>query len=77
MKRFVTTLGVLWMMLPAAPYICSAASGREDESGFFTWLFIGLCALIVVLQILPAALRMAGLARETKVHEPAPERQEN
>lgn len=75
MKRFAMTLGILWMMLPAAPFICAAGSGRDDTGGYFVWLFLGLCALIVVLQILPTVKRLMGLARETKVHEPAPEKQ--
>lgn len=75
MKRLAMTLGIIWMMLPAAPFICAAGSGREDESGLFTWMFIGICALIVVLQVLPAILRLTGLAKETKVQEAAPERQ--
>lgn len=74
MKRLAITLGIVWMMLPAAPFICAAGTGREDNGGFFTWLFIGLCALIVVLQMMPAAMRLMGLARETKAQEPAPER---
>ena len=76
MKRLAISLGILWIILPAAPFICAAGSGREDDSGFFTWLFIGLCALIIVLQLLPAGMRLLGMARETKVQEPAPEQQE-
>ena len=76
MKRFAITLWIIWMMLPAAPFICAAGNGREDDGGLFTWLFIGLCALIVALQILPAVMRLFGFARQTKIHEPAPQRQE-
>lgn len=75
MKRLAITLGIIWMMLPAS-LICAAGNGREDDGGFFTWLFIGLCALIVVLQVLPALMRMMGLARETKVHEQVAEQRE-
>lgn len=77
MKRLAMTLGIIWMMLPAAPFICAAGNGREDESGLFTWMFIGLCALIVVLQIMPAVMRLLGFARETKVQETVTQRQED
>lgn len=40
-----------------------AASGREDASGLFVWAFLGLCALIVAAQVIPAVLMMIGAAR--------------
>ncbi|GAM10502.1 hypothetical protein OR1_02791 [Geobacter sp. OR-1] len=72
MKRFAMTLGIAWLILPVVPFIAAAGTGREDDGGFFLWFFIGLCALIVVLQLLPAITRLIGLARETKVAEPEP-----
>ena len=76
MKRFLTTLGILWMLLPAAPFICGGAgTGRESDGNLFTWIFLGLCALIIVLQVAPAVMRLMGLARDVKVQEPAAETQ--
>lgn len=41
-----------------------AASGaREDNSGFFVWIFLGFCALIVVVQVIPATLMLFGFAK--------------
>jgi hypothetical protein len=41
-----------------------AASGaREDNSGFLVWGFLGMCALIVVGQLLPTVLLMLGFAK--------------
>lgn len=52
------------------------AAGREDTSGIFVWAFLGLCALIVAAQVVPALLMMVGAARglartlqETKAEE--------
>ena len=40
-----------------------AASGRSDNSGFVVWVFLGLCALIIVAQLVPALLVMLGLVK--------------
>ena len=37
-----------------------AQTGREDNSGVFVWAFLGLCALIVVAQLIPAIMMLAG-----------------
>ncbi|MBE0618261.1 MAG: hypothetical protein IH608_10090 [Proteobacteria bacterium] len=39
------------------------AAGREDTSGIFVWAFLGLCALIVAAQVIPALLMLVGAAR--------------
>jgi hypothetical protein len=58
----------------AAPAL--AATGREDTSGVFVWAFLGLCALIVAAQAIPAILMMVGTARAVakgmKEAEPVP-----
>ena len=47
-----------------APVTAFAASGaHEDSSGFFVWIFLGFCALIVVAQVVPAILLMLGVAK--------------
>ena len=41
-----------------------AATGtREDHSGILVWAFLGLCALIVVAQVVPAVLMMIGMVK--------------
>jgi hypothetical protein len=35
----------------------------EDHSGFLVWAFLGLCALIVVAQLAPAALLVVGMLK--------------
>ncbi|MDH3454366.1 MAG: hypothetical protein OEL80_04390 [Desulfuromonadales bacterium] len=41
-----------------------AASGaREDDSMFLVWMFLGMCALIVVMQLMPAMFLTFGLLK--------------
>ncbi|KAF0218605.1 MAG: hypothetical protein FD174_2698 [Geobacteraceae bacterium] len=41
-----------------------AASGaEEDNSGVFVWIFLGMCALIVIGQLLPVVMLMLGFAK--------------
>jgi hypothetical protein len=42
-------------------------TGREtDNSGLFVWIFLGFCALIVVAQLIPAAMVLFGLVKGGK-----------
>ena len=58
MRALTTLMGIL------APVTAFAASGaREDSSGIFVWVFLGFCALIVVVQVVPALMLMFGMAK--------------
>ena len=52
----------LWLASPPAAAL-AATGGREDHSGFLVWAFLGLCALIVVAQLAPAALLVVGMIK--------------
>lgn len=41
----------------------AAGGAREDNSGLFVWIFLGFCALIVVVQVVPAVLMLFGFAK--------------
>lgn len=61
MKALTTLIGII------APATAVAATGTGEEgSGVFVWIFLGLCALIVVAQIIPAVLLMFGMAKGIK-----------
>lgn len=61
MKALATLMGII------APVTAYAASGASEESsGFFVWIFVGLCALIAVAQTIPAVLLMFGMAKGIK-----------
>lgn len=58
--RIITTIATIAGLVPVAAF---AAGGRVDDSGFFVWIFLGFCALIVVAQVIPAVLLMFGLVK--------------
>ncbi len=79
-KKKYLWLGIFfsWLMgwLPATPL--QAAGERQDSSDLFVWIFLLFCALIVVAQLIPAALVLLGFIRGARKEEsqpvkPAPE----
>jgi hypothetical protein len=44
---------------------------REDNSDLFVWIFLAFCALIIVAQLIPAALMVMGFAKGVKKGTPA------
>ena len=41
----------------------AAEAARQDNSGIFVWAFLGLCALIVTAQVMPALFMLYSAAR--------------
>lgn len=58
MKKILATLAIL---LVSATVALGASGIREDNSGIVVWVFLGLCGLIVMLQLLPAIALVAGM----------------
>lgn len=63
MKKGFWIIGLMWLLLPIVPFIY-AGDGREDGSGYVMWGFLGFCALIILLQLLPGIKRLAGFAAD-------------
>ena len=59
------TLG-LTMLCGNAGTAWAAEAAREDNSDLFVWIFLAFCALIVVAQLIPAAMMMMGFAKGAK-----------
>ena len=57
-----TVLATLISFSAAMPAMASTA-GRVDHSGILVWTFLGFCALIVVAQLVPAALMLLGIVK--------------
>ena len=63
-KRFVMGAGIL---IGNVTPVWAETAGREaDNSGLFVWIFLGFCALIVVAQLIPAAMVLLGLVKGLK-----------
>lgn len=60
MKTLINT--IMAMVATTAPAF-AAAGNRADHSGIFVWIFLGFCALIVVAQLVPALLLLAGMIK--------------
>lgn len=58
-------LGITALLVNGAP-LWAADAAREDNSSVFVWIFLAFCALIVVAQLIPAALMMLGFAKGVK-----------
>ncbi len=50
----------------------AAEAAREDSSDLFVYIFLGFCALIVVAQLIPAAMMVLGIAKGVKKTAPEP-----
>ncbi|MBI5440353.1 MAG: hypothetical protein HY900_03980 [Deltaproteobacteria bacterium] len=62
MKTIRTALTTLALALTAAPAL-AVDGARADHSGVLVWAFLGLCAMIVAAQVVPAALMLVGMVR--------------
>ncbi|MBC7962469.1 MAG: hypothetical protein H7Y05_05960 [Steroidobacteraceae bacterium] len=58
MRALATVIATL---APATAF--AASTLQEDNSGILVWIFMGFCALIVVVQAMPAAILMFGFAK--------------
>lgn len=68
MRALITT--IMGTIAPATAF--AATAPHTDNSGIFSWIFLGFCALIVLMQVMPAVLMMVGMAKGLKeVMKPA------
>ena len=63
MKSTMTILMVLVTQLGLASNLMAATATREDGSMFLVWMFLGMCALIVIIQLMPAMFLLFGLLK--------------
>ena len=61
--RLLTLLTVL-LLAPATLALALADAGvRQDHSNYLVWAFLGMCALIVIVQLMPVAVLAFGLIK--------------
>lgn len=68
--RPTALINALLVMLGTVSSAC-AAGGHEDNSGLFVYIFLGFCALIIALQVMPAVLMLFGMAKGIRKETPA------
>ena len=60
-KRITTILS--GMLLAPATSVMAEAGARQDSSQLLVWAFLGMCALIVIIQLMPVAMLTYGLVK--------------
>ena len=60
-KSILTTLSLILMSVPAM----AADTTKTYTSGILVLLFVGFCALLVVMQLLPAVMNLVGLTKKS------------
>ncbi|MDY0291869.1 MAG: hypothetical protein RBR02_06000 [Desulfuromonadaceae bacterium] len=63
MKALTKTVLVTLITLGATMPAVASTAGRTDHSGILVWTFLGFCALIIVAQLVPAAMMMLGIVK--------------
>jgi len=52
------------LLAPATLALALADAGtRQDNSHYLVWAFLGMCALIVIVQLMPVAILAFGLVK--------------
>jgi len=60
-KRITTILSGI-LLTPASSALAEAGA-RQDSSQLLVWAFLGMCALIIIVQLLPVAMLTYGLVK--------------
>jgi hypothetical protein len=60
-RRLLTLLTFL-LLTPASAALADAGV-RQDNSQYLVWAFLGMCALIVIVQLVPVAVLAYGLVK--------------
>jgi hypothetical protein len=60
-KRISTILSGL-LLAPATSALAETGA-RQDSSQLLVWAFLGMCALIVIIQLMPVAMIAYGLVK--------------
>ena len=60
-KRITTPLSIL-LLAPATSALAETGA-RQDSSQLLVWAFLGMCALIVIIQLMPVAMIAYGLVK--------------
>ena len=68
----MTILMVLATQFGLASNLMAASGVREDSSMFLVWMFLGMCALIVIIQLMPAMFLVFGMLKSLFTGDKSP-----
>jgi len=60
--KYITTI-LSGMLLAPATSALAETGARQDGSQLLVWAFLGMCALIVIIQLMPVAMLAYGLVK--------------
>jgi len=60
--RQILTLATTLLLAPATQALAETGA-RQDNSQWLVWGFLGMCALIVIVQLMPVAILAFGLVK--------------
>lgn len=60
------------LLLAPATRALAEAGARQDDSQFLIWAFLGMCALIVIVQLMPVVVIAFGLIKGLAKGKEAP-----
>jgi hypothetical protein len=63
MKTTARMMMAVAALLGTAPLASAAATASKDGSQLAIWIFLGLCALIIVVQLFPVVFMAYGLLK--------------
>jgi hypothetical protein len=63
MKGMRTIFTTLTVLLATAPCAFAATTTKVYNSGILVLAFLGFCALVVVIQLIPAIITLAGMIK--------------
>jgi ABC-type maltose transport system permease subunit len=64
MKTTSSVLTALTLVLASSPCAFASSTTRVYNSGILVLAFLGFCALVVVIQLIPAMITLYGMLRE-------------
>ncbi len=81
MKHFKLGYAIVTALLLITTNVWAAEGARQDNSGIFVWIFLGVCALIVAAQAIPALFMLVsaakGVTEAVKERQPVTAKVEN
>ena len=63
MKTLNTIITALALWLGVVPHAFAATTTKVYSSGILVLVFLGFCALVVVVQLIPALITLVGMIR--------------